>query len=792
MPTNKEPDIHLVAAGPKRCCSCKNDRPCDCGCVCEDMTNLDDSGNTPTTKKQENPNEDCYKAMQFNNYNYSDDPGQPTCQDPYEEPFTGPKPPCWMFVAKDCGDHVMCTEEEAKQLCDYPEMRIMCDGEVIPVLRCYECPCDCETASKAAGYAEGMFFNSKASCEEWRVDDDPGSQDCDKCVEVPFPQGENGSICDDLRSNYINCKGNSACIGQQASTTCWTIVDKTCADLGSGCVEKEEPEGVKCEPSASEADCPLLQNCYSSCPNGTFVSEEKCGEWRDANDDDGCYDCEPCASADLANCWCLRPRACEELGFYSGETECDNQRVSKGCEGGGGIECATCMKNDLCSEETEVDCYELVNTSCDSIGGSFSNKADCDESLVSDSSNRCYKCYQITDCDDCWSSNGRSEQCWGVRPMNCSEIGGMSGAACEQAIEDSDEDAVCLKCVDQECPETENCFKLEVKTCAEISGCAEFCDGGQASRECSTLDEQSESSRCPDCVECVDCPVCVSDVTIHAVVNIFVSGAGEETYGPGGQQAPQNSTRKVPFEYSYNHSLDTKVKLNTSYNYSRCSGLCGNTWNGSDEYTEEYHNYYYKSAFAPGVVCPTSNNSCIVISNCFGAVVRNGQVIWDTGWSPNNDVCLSGVVYHVSSSFPPGCKWSNTDSSNCFYNQWDQCEDNGDSDDHIMDHDCLTQCGPFGKWGIGAGVDFCADTGQLMRVSVSLASGDFTLDTDYHPGGHPLGTAYSINDFITGSSVPMYLYYNPPSGAFGPGTIGGSAQIDVIYHTYTAPNGGCP
>ena len=237
MPTtNKDPDIHLVGAGPKRCCSCKNDRPCNCGCVCEDMTNLDDSGNTPTTSKQPNPNEDCYKAMQFNNYNYSDDPGQPTCQDPYEEPFTGPKAPCWMFVAKDCGDHAMCTEEEAKQLCDSPEMKIMCDGEVIPVLKCYECPCDCETASKAAGYAEGMFFNSKASCEEWRVDDDPGSQDCDKCVEVPFPEGESGSICDDLRNNYINCKGNSACIGQQASQTCWMIVDKTCSDLGSGCV----------------------------------------------------------------------------------------------------------------------------------------------------------------------------------------------------------------------------------------------------------------------------------------------------------------------------------------------------------------------------------------------------------------------------------------------------------------------------------------------------------------------------------------------------------------------------
>ncbi len=490
--------IHLVGTGPKRCCHCKNDRPCNCGCVCEDMTNLDDSGNTPTTNKQPNPNEDCYKAMQFNNYNYSDDPGQPTCQDPYEEPFIGPKAPCWMFVAKDCGDHQRCTKEEALTLCANPTESIECDGEVIPVLKCYECPCTCETVSKLSGMAEGIFFNLKADCDEYREESHPPGENCQKCVEVPFPEGENGSLCDDLRSNYINCAGNSACIGQQASQKCWMIVDKTCADLGSGCVEKTEPEGLKCEPSESEVDCPLLQNCYSSCPNGTFTSEEDCGEWRDSNDDDNCYACEPCASADLPNCWCLRPLSCEENGYYDGEETCDNERVSLGCEGGGGIECATCMKNDQCSAETDVDCYELVNASCDSIGGSYNNEADCKADLVADGSNRCYKCYQITDCDDCWSGNGRSEQCWGVRPMTCSELEGMSEAFCDLEVQ-TRADGPCLKCTSFNCPETDDCFKLEAKTCAEM-GCQEFCDDDQDTEPCP---KGISGGKCPECLTCL-------------------------------------------------------------------------------------------------------------------------------------------------------------------------------------------------------------------------------------------------------------------------------------------------
>lgn len=789
----KEENIHLVAAGPKRCCSCKNDRPCDCGCVCEDMTYQDDSGSTPTTEKQENPDEDCYKAMQFNNYNYSDDPGQPTCQDPYEDtyedPFVGPKAPCWMFVAKDCGDHVMCTEEEALTLCDSPTKINKCGGDVVPPLDCYECPCTCETVSKASGMAEGIFYNTKDSCEEARVDDDPGHEDCDKCVEVPFPEGENGSLCNDLRSNYINCAGNSACLGQQEGTSCWMIVDKTCADLGSGCVDNPETKGIRCEPSSSESDCPALQNCWSSCPNGTFVSEDDCDQHlEDMDDDAGCFKCEPCNFDEETDCWCLAHKSCEDLHLYDGETNCDNDRVSFGCEGGGGTECATCKKSDECIEESPgLDCYELVATSCSSIGGSYSNKADCDEALVADSSNRCYKCYRITDCDDCWSSMGRGTECWGVRPMNCSEIGGMSGAECEQAIEDADEDAFCLKCVDQNCPETENCFKLETKTCAEICRddecCQEFCDEELDSKECSILSGQPSESRCPDCVECHEktCPVCISDVTIHAVVNIFVSGTGATTYGGSG------GNRTVPFEFKFNHALDTRVNLGRSINSTRCSGICGSTWEGVDFYTAKAHDFYQKWDYAPGVTCPQSGE-CFVITECFGATVINGNVSWDTGCAPGNDVCPSGMVYHESKNNPPGCTYQ-TDESNCAYSFWNFCEETGDYDDHIEEWDCSSECG-VGQFEIGAGVDFCADTGELMRVSVGSPDGRWGLDTE--PGGHPLGFAYSINDYITVSQVPMYLSYGYPEGANSPGTIGGSAQIDVIYHTYTAPDGGCP
>ena len=491
MPTKGE-SIHLVGAGPKRCCHCKNDRPCNCGCVCEDMTNLDDSGNTPTTSKQPNPNEDCYKAMPFNDYNYADDPGQPTCQDPYEEPFIGPKAPCWMFVAKDCGDHQKCTQEEALTVCDDPEESIECDGEVIPVLKCYECPCTCETVSKLSGMAEGIFFNSKASCDEWRVDDDPGTQDCDKCVEVPFPEGESGSLCDDLRNNYINCAGNSACIGQQASTTCWTIVDKQCSDLGSGCVGKSEPEGVKCEPSESEADCPLLQNCYSSCPNGTFVSKDDCDQYLE-DEDSGCYKCEPCASADLANCWCLEPKTCSEIsgGQYDDATACDNALVSANCEG-----CAYCYATYEC-EEQGLDCHEIQNYSCGDLGGSYTNKPDCDADLVATGTSNCYECLRITDCDECWSRDSNPIQCWGVFPMSCSKIGGMSEAECDLQVQIS-ADGPCLKCVDANCPETPDCFLLQGKTCVEM-GCDEFCDPDQCAVKCP---DGISGGKCPECVKC--------------------------------------------------------------------------------------------------------------------------------------------------------------------------------------------------------------------------------------------------------------------------------------------------
>jgi len=808
--------IHLVGAGPKRCCSCKNDRPCNCGCVCEDMTNLDDSGNTPTTKKQPNPSEDCYKAMQFNNYNYSDDPGQPTCQDPYEEPFIGPKAPCWMFVAKDCGDHQKCTQEEALTVCDSPTESIECDGEVIPVLKCYECPCTCETVSKLSGMAEGIFFNSKESCEEWRVDDDPGTQDCDKCVEVDFPQGENGSLCDDLRSNYINCAGNSACIGQQASEKCWTIVDKTCSDLGSGCSDGgDDPQGAKCEPSNSESDCPALQNCYSSCPNGTFTSEDACGEWRDSNDDDSCYVCEECASDDLANCWCVRPLSCEENGYYSGEDACDGDRVSFGCEGGGGIACATCMENDQCSEETDVDCWELVNESCDSIGGSFSNKEDCEDDLNSNESDRCYKCYQITDCDDCWSSNGRTEECWGVRPMNCSEIGGMSEEECELAIEASDEDAACLKCVDQECPETEDCFKVEAKTCAEMCRydpetedekcCQEFCDEGQCMKECSII---TPVGRCPDCVECRDCYCpCVTNARIVAKININVSGSGAR---------PSSSVPdRLPFTYSFSVNMNETVDMEyLDYAGSACPpappptiARCGSVYSGTKSgVVPSQLDARIKYPYGPGVPCPAPPSYCPNVTAQDVYCTGSAEGRSNTGCAPGNHVCLGGIVYSTSTSNPDNgyCDpedYGHYEQSYCNYCWgWDPPECDGsdaDCDDHDYEYACredtpLTEnCWPLNlSWT----VDFCPDTLKLMRVSGGYDGngGNANFSFDSNPSGASntvaLGWAYALNDYITVDQIPLYFTYNgwPGENFYGTNTptsfsASGSVQIDFRF-----------
>lgn len=329
MPT-KEENIHLVAAGPKRCCSCKNDRPCDCGCVCEDMTNLDDSGNTPTTSKQPNPNEDCYKAMQFNDYTYADDPGQPTCQDPYEEPFIGPKAPCWMFVAKDCGDHQKCTEEEALTMCDNPTESIDCDGEVIPVLRCYECPCDCEFVGRQLQQA---IFNTYDECNEYlaaRASGEIGDSDdgpmCDKCVEGDFPQGDHGSVCDDLRNNHINCAGNSSCIGQQEGDKCYYVVPLVCSDYGPDCTLTNNPAPPFDTPCDPDEEC--NPECWhrAACADpiyGVDMDEEhvlefsalqNCEAYLEAKWEDGAI-CERCVKwSKYSYCWMIAPYTCYDFG----------------------------------------------------------------------------------------------------------------------------------------------------------------------------------------------------------------------------------------------------------------------------------------------------------------------------------------------------------------------------------------------------------------------------------------------------------------------------------------------
>jgi len=323
-------EIYLVGAGPKRCCHCKNDRPCNCGCVCEDMTNLDDSGNTPTTKKQPNPNEDCYKAMQFNNYTYADDPGQPTCQDPYEEPFIGPKAPCWMFVAKDCGDHQKCTKEEALTVCDNPTESIDCDGEVIPVLKCYECPCDCEFVGKQLQQA---IFNTYDDCNAYlaaRASGEIGDSDdgpmCDKCVESDFPQGDNGSICDDLRTGAVNCAGNSSCVGQQEGNKCYFVVPLQCSDYGPDCEYTNNPAPPFDTPCDPDEEC--NPECWhrSACADpiyGVDMDEEhvlefsalqNCEAYLAAKWEDGAI-CERCVKwSKYSYCWMITPYTCYDFG----------------------------------------------------------------------------------------------------------------------------------------------------------------------------------------------------------------------------------------------------------------------------------------------------------------------------------------------------------------------------------------------------------------------------------------------------------------------------------------------
>ena len=492
------------------------------------------------------------------------------------------------------------------------------------------------------------------------------------------------------------------------------------------------------------------------------------------------------------------------------------------------------MANDLCSEETEVDCYELVNASCDSIGGSFSNKADCEDDLKSNESDRCYKCSRITDCDDCWSSNGRTEECWGVFPKTCSEIGGTSEADCEQAIEDSDVDAPCLKCVDQGCPETEDCFKVGAKTCAEICRegedgeecCQEFCDEGQCMKECSIIDQVG---KCPDCVECRDCYCpCVTNARIVAKINISIKGSGT---------LPVNSVPStLPFKYSFVVNMDETVDMERlDWAGSICPpapppviARCGSVYEGQKTIVPSYLDAKTEFPYAPGVRCPVAEiqamcgNVTAADIDCYGAVATRGpgytgipNFRGDIGCAPNNHVCTSGVVIHTSTSNPDNgyCDCDDgdlagRDDSNCAYCQgWDPPECNGDSvdcDDHINEYQCKTTC-PLTEncWPLDLSwsVDFCPDTGKLMRVSGGYNGAHgahFSFDSynNMAPNTSALGYAYALNDYITVNQIPLYFTYNGRpnwNGAVHESyEVTGSAQIDFRYLSFPQdPVNGC-